>query len=150
VALEVIAEKNSIEEAKEKVNEIIGKSDEFNQLPVAEKELVNKANSFYKIYINRLEPLFRQGLLYSLKFSIHSPEYFLADFIIPKEKLIHANTLWEYSIIIKIGVEQNRQISLEAIGTDIKDVNEVLFANALADYTERKILGATDPKFHEH
>lgn len=149
VAFEVTAKKNDIEEAKEKVHEIIKRAEEFNQLPVAEKELINKANLFYNIYINKLKPLFDKGLLYSVKFGIHSPKYFLAEFTIPKDKLISPNTVSEYSIIIKISVELNGQISLEAIGKNIKEVNEVSFADTLVEYTEGRILAAVDKKNHQ-
>jgi hypothetical protein len=142
----VTQDKKDIAQVKQKLIEARKVTDQATQIPIEERSLTNKANSFFEIFINQVSELFDNKKLESLKFGIHTPEYFLLEFKIAKDKLNHERIVSERSIIIKVKIENDQTISLEAIGQGIKETDQEIFASKLSTLVVNIVDGATDPK----
>jgi hypothetical protein len=141
----VTSDANDVKKVKEQVEKNLESVAHSDQTPREEKLLTKKANSFFEVLLNDINPLFEQGVLQELSFGIETPEFFILSYSIKQDKLISPRRLKGEAVIIRLAFEDKNDISLEAIGKNIKEIDHVSFARKLSDYLKHQVDNSTNP-----
>ena len=115
----------TVEVNKENLQEIKEELKENEQLLNSKKGLGDKnntviaANVFFSYILGSVDPFYEDEKLSSLGFGMHSDEFYLLSFDLPKNKLPAKRTS-HFDFIIRVTENESGIITFEIIGKDIK------------------------------
>lgn len=108
------------------------------------------ANIFFKAVMDSgVDGLLKSSKLERIGFGMHSPEFFLLNFVIPKELVESERTAREFNFIIRSSARQDGSLSQELIGKGISDDEPLSFARSVCGAIEKTIERQTTTKWPE-